>query len=177
MNAIAVILLAAAGGLLLFFLSTRAKAEDTPMTAAEIPTLDDVFHKYGKLFGVDPWLLKAIALQESSLNILAVNKTDNESIGLMQILCKPDGQGGCSNRFNVSGWEDASREKLFEPDFNVYIGSQILAWNISQYGTKKGIAVYNNWSMRNALPEGPFSNQAYVDSVLRKYSNYLKEHQ
>lgn len=170
MNLLAVIFVSAIAGLGLFLYSKRSEATGGFIVSEAPQTLDQIFLKYGEFYDVDPMLLKAVAMQESSLNPAAVNKADNESIGLMQILCKPNGSGGCSNRFNVEGWETASRDKLLDADFNVSIGSQILAWNISQYGIRKGIAVYNNWSMRNAPAEGPFSNQSYVDSVLRKYA-------
>jgi soluble lytic murein transglycosylase-like protein len=130
----------------------------------------NVFKKYANMFDVDWRLLAAIAFKESSFNALAVNKTDNESLGLMQILCQPDGRGHCSNNFNVDGWPDSTRSRLLEADWNVYIGSQIIAWNINNYGLTKGVAVYNNWNARNQSP--PFSNQNYVDSVLKRYRSY-----
>lgn len=105
-------------------------------------------------------------MTESRLNPNAVNAADNESIGLMQVLCRPDGLGGCSNKFNVDGWSEATRKKLFDPRFNIRIGAQILAWNIRTYGLPKAIAVYNRWAERTALVAGPFENQSYVDAVL-----------
>lgn len=131
-------------------------------------TLDDIFKKHGAAYGVDWRLLKAIATVESALNPAAVNPAD-PSYGLMQVLCTA-GQGGkCTNRFNVDGWSEATRERLKDPDFNVKIGAQVLAWNLKTYGMPKGIAVYNAWDQRHAGANGPFKNQRYVDKVLTAY--------
>lgn len=130
------------------------------------PGIDDLFKKWGAVYGVEWRLLKAIAITESRLNPDAVNTGDKESIGLMQVLCHPDGEGGCSNRLNVDGWSGATRKKLFDPQFNVRIGAQILAWNIRTYGMPKAIAVYNRWAERTSPAAGPFVNQSYVDAVL-----------
>lgn len=132
--------------------------------------LDSIFSEIGAKRGVDPLLLKAIATVESSLQARAVNPRDNESIGLMQILCVPDGKGGCSNTFKIQGWETITREKLFDPRTNVDMGAQILGWNLKTYGYPKGIAVYNAWDQRNAPAKGPFKNQAYVDKVIKAYA-------
>ena len=130
------------------------------------PSIDDLLRKWGAAYGVEWRLLKAVAVTESRLNPNAVNAADNESIGLMQVLCRPDGLGGCSNKFNVDGWSEATRKKLFDPHFNIRIGAQIIAWNIRAYGLPKAIAVYNRWAERTALVAGPFENQSYVNAVL-----------
>ena len=131
-------------------------------------TMDDLYRKWGAVYAVDWRLVKAIAQHESGENPAAVNTRDNESLGLMQVLCRPDGQGGCANKLNVDGWSEATRERLLEPDFNVQIGVQILAWNLKTFGFPKGIAVYNAWDQRDAPMAGPFKNQGYVDDVLRR---------
>lgn len=132
-------------------------------------TLDDVYRRHGASYGVDWRLLKAHAQVESSENPQAVNAADNESLGLMQVLCRPDGQGGCANDLPaVLDWKDATREKLLTADFNVRIAAQVIAWNIAQFGLPKAIAVYNAWDQRNAPRAGPFKNQAYVDKVRAK---------
>ncbi len=142
-------------------------SEQTEIQGA--PTLDEIFVRVGNRRGVDPLLLKAIAMVESSLNPAAINTADNESIGLMQILCRPDGRGGCSNRFDVDGWAGISRDRLFDAETNVDIGAQILAWNIRTYGMPKALAVYNAWDQRSANVMGPFKNQSYVDKILANY--------
>ena len=133
---------------------------------ANPPSIDDLLKKWGAVHGVEWQLLKAIAIKESRLNPNAVSTADNESIGLMQVLCRPDGQGGCSNNLNVDGWRKATRKKLFDPDFNIRIGAQILAWNIRSYRMPRAIAVYNRWAERRSPVAGPFENLSYVDAVL-----------
>jgi len=136
---------------------------------ANRPSVDELFKKWGAAYGVEWQLLKAVARKESRLNPNAVNNADNESIGLMQVLCRPDGRGGCANSLKVDGWREATRRKLFDPEFNIRIGAQILAWNIRKYGMPKAVAVYNRWAERSSPVAGPFENQAYVDAVFADY--------
>lgn len=132
-------------------------------------SLDDLYIRHGNRNNLDPLLLKAVAMVESNENPSAKNPSD-PSFGLMQILCTDDGKGGCANKLNVNDWPPMSRDLLYDPDYNLNIAAQILAWNISMYGFKKGIAVYNSWSARNDPPEGPFVNQAYVNKVMANYA-------
>lgn len=131
-------------------------------------TLDELFQKHGKQKGVDPKLLKAIAKRESSLNPQAYNPND-PSYGLMQLLCRPGKNGTCSNRLNVQDWPPEDPNQLFDPDYSLHIATQILRWNIDNYGFKRGIAIYNAWSAHTAPPDGPFPNQNYVNDVLSYY--------
>ena len=142
-----------------------------------MPNTDNIFARWGKYYGVDPLLLKAIAMQESSLNAAAIrnNPPHDVSVGLMQILCIPDANGVCTNRFNVEGWDSATFDKLKDPDFNVQIGAQILAWNLKQFGYPRGIAVYNSWDQRDAPINGPFKNQHYVNNVLANLASLKGE--
>jgi len=161
---------------LLYFLKGRGEqiAEifppgEVPMPEKpKAPTLDDLYRKHGNQKGVDPMLLKAIAQVESAENPNAKNPRD-PSVGLMQVLCVPDGSGGCSNKFNIKGWPPESEKALYDPDLSLHFASQILKWNLDTYGMPKGIAVYNSWSARTDPGEGPFKNQSYVDKVLGKY--------
>ncbi|MGD9159003.1 MAG: transglycosylase SLT domain-containing protein [Desulfobacteraceae bacterium] len=137
---------------------------------AKIGSLDTIFQKYGDQYNVDWKLLKAIATVESSLNPDAKNPSD-PSYGLMQIYCTPDGKGGCTNKFNINGWPPKSAEALLDPELNVMLGAQIIAWNLATYPLLKAIAVYNSWSARNDPPDGPFVNQDYVDKVATAYVN------
>lgn len=132
--------------------------------------LDGLFKKWGDHYDVDWRLLKAVAIHESSLNPNAVNAAD-PSYGLMQVLCRHGADGVCVNHFDVEGWDEATTEKLKDPDFNIMIGAQILAYNLQTFGSPKGIAVYNSWDQRNASPIGPFKNQSYVSAVLANYRN------
>jgi len=161
----------------LWFFSRKTKEEPetpwelheggiTPM--AQTVTLDSLYQKYGLRFGVQPSLLKALAIVESSENPNAKNPTD-PSVGLMQILCVPDGKGGCKNKFNIIGWPPGKEADLYDPDYNLSLAAQIIRWNIDTYGFNRGIAVYNSWEARLSPEWGPFPNQSYVDKVLGHY--------
>lgn len=136
--------------------------------AAGESTLDELYVKHGQQNGLDPMLLKAVAMVESSENPKAKNPLD-PSYGLMQILCVSDGKGGCKNRFNILDWPPDSQQSLYDPDISLHYGAQILAWNIKTYGFKRGIAVYNRWESRLDPENGPFGNQRYVDKVISHY--------
>lgn len=173
-----VILLGVLLGFFAFIYTRKASAavidpstEISTMQGSE--TLDQIFQKYGLRYGVDPLLLKAIAMQESSLNPEAVrnNPPHDISVGLMQVLCIPGANGICMNRFNVEGWDGTTFDMLKDPDKNVQIAAQILAWNLEKFGSPRGIAVYNNWSARTAPVDGPFPNQHYVDRVTSFYAD------
>lgn len=128
-----------------------------------------IYKEAGARYNVDWRLLKAIAQVESSENANAVNPSD-PSYGLMQVLCT--GGEVCQNRFPaVNGWQGMTKTKLLDPEVNIDIATQILKWNIDNYGQDgldRAIAVYNNWSARNQ--QRPFSNQSYVNKVLDKYN-------
>lgn len=132
-------------------------------------TFDDFYKATASWQGLDWRLVKAIAIVESNERPNAVH-TASQSIGLMQVLCRDDGRGGCANRLNnIIGWPVANRGVLLNPNYNIIIGTQILAWNIRTYGQRKGIAAYNQWSARKTPRGVPFPNQQYVDKVLRTY--------
>lgn len=162
------------------FSNTKTIVENSEKIV-EKPTFksyDTLYIKYGGKYGVEPSLLKALAIVESNENHLAVNPSD-PSHGLMQILCIAENEGDfCKNRLYVEGWETATPEKLLNPDFNVMIGSQIISWNIMKYGLEKGIALYNAWNEHNreAPINGPFTNQDYVDKVYAEYI-YIRDSQ
>lgn len=172
-------ILAIVGAAALLFMSRSADARE-PATASSSPspTLDELFAHYAQFLPPLPLngaaLLKAIARKESALNPLAVrnNPPNDVSVGLMQVLCIPDADGVCTNRFNVDGWP-STFDALKDPETNLQIAVQILSYNLKQYGFPKGIAVYNSYSARNDSANGPFRNQQYVDDVLR----FAKEYQ
>jgi soluble lytic murein transglycosylase-like protein len=129
---------------------------------------DALFQRHAKAQGVDWRLLKAIAQVESSLNPRAEHPNGLSS-GLMQVYCAPAGGSVCRNRFDINGWPPPMRDQLYEPDYNMHIATQILAWNLRTYGLARGVAVYNSWGARLTRSGQPFPNQAYVDRVLQVY--------
>lgn len=151
-------------------------ADDATQLATTYPVIpatpkneiDALFLKYGTLYNVPPNLLKALAVVESALkpNAIRNNPPNDVSAGLMQVLCLPGANGVCTNKFNVDGWQGMTLQRLLDPETNIKIGAQIIAYNLRTYGYKRGIAVYNSWSARNSPADGPFPNDAYVNKVL-----------
>jgi hypothetical protein len=129
---------------------------------------DALFQKHGTATGIDWRLLKAVCEIESHLNPRAEH-SGGLSAGLCQVHCAPAHSGTCRNRFNIAGWPPRSRAQLYDPDYNVSLAAQILAWNLNAYGLSRGVAVYNQWSARLTPAGRPLPNQFYVDQVLRRY--------
>lgn len=169
----------------LFFFARRADAmtpaESAPLNQP-VTTLRSLYERYGAQHGVDPDLLQALAIVESSERADAVrwNPPNDVSVGLMQILASPPpgterGQDYMAqNRFNIAPWP-VTFEALKNPELNVNLGAQILAWNLRTFGFPRGVAVYNMYSMRHANLNGPFENQVYVDRVLRHLNRIKNE--
>lgn len=127
---------------------------------------DGLFRAQGAAYGVDPLALKAIALQESSLNPRAVNNATpgDPSYGLMQISCMPDGQGGClANEFNLPDWPPSSAAALFDPGTSIHYAAEIMAANLGATGGNmaQAVAMYNS---------GSTVDPAYVAGVQHFYS-------
>lgn len=129
---------------------------------------DALYRAHAEAQGLDWRLVKAIAIVESAENPRAENRRD-PSVGLMQIHCVENAQGRCTNLFNVEGWAGMTRERLLDPKTNVYIGSQILAWNIRTFGFERGIALYNSWAARTTPAGQKTPNHPYLVKVLRVY--------
>ncbi len=121
----------------------------------------DIYLKYSDGF-VNANLLRAVSIVESNENANAFNPND-PSYGLMQILHTG------SNIFYIVGWPPGSSEMLYNPDYNVNLGSQILKWNIKKYGFLRGIVCYNNWSARR----GTIPMKSW-DYFFRVYVTYLR---
>lgn len=88
---------------------------------------DDIFHKAGADFGIEPTLLKRIATIESSLNPRAINQNSNGTvdIGLMQI------NSMHLRRLSRIG---VTRQSLFDPEVNVYVAALLLSSHIRKRG-------------------------------------------
>lgn len=149
--------------------------------AAAFVLFDDLFIKWGKIYAVDWKLLKAHAMVESSLTPGAFNPekkgTADGSYGLMQIYVVTDALGRVVNRLNVNDWPPAQPKALFDADYNINIGAQIVASNVKAYGMPRAVAVYRDFGARKYPQAGPFStkivggmsDQDYVNRVLRNY--------
>ena len=102
----------------------------------------ECFDIAGERYGVDPTLLQAIAIQESSLNPNAINKNKNRTydIGIMQI-----------NSFWIPILKEYGiKEKdLADPCQNIVVGAWILSRCLSIFGkTWKAVDCYNKGPKR-----------------------------
>lgn len=104
------------------------------LDSIKINTYDNFFKNTGKLFSIDPDILKAIAIHESRLKS-TVRGDSGHSIGLMQI--HDDTWKGYESKYNIK-WDD-----LIDPEKNILAGAIVLNDKIANYGSlKTGIYGY-----------------------------------
>lgn len=126
--------------------------------------MEGCWDKAGKTYGVDPWLLMAVAKVESSFNPKAINKNKNNSydIGMMQI-----------NSFwlpTLSKYGISSKD-LLNPCTSVFVGSWIMAQNIKRFGyNQDGIGAYN--SPGNIVIRRKYAKAVYI--AYNKITNDFK---
>jgi soluble lytic murein transglycosylase-like protein len=92
----------------------------------------------GARYGVNPYLLYAIAKTESSLNPKAINRNKNGSydIGLMQIN---------SSWFPTLRRYGVDEQQLLEPCTSIHVGAWILAQNMQRMGNSwDAVGAYNS---------------------------------
>jgi soluble lytic murein transglycosylase-like protein len=92
----------------------------------------------GARYGINPYLLYAIAKTESSLNPRAVNRNKNGSydIGLMQIN---------SSWFPMLRKYGVDEKQLLEPCTSIHVGAWIIAQNMQRMGNSwDAVGAYNS---------------------------------
>lgn len=94
-------------------------------------------HRAAKKYGVDEALIFAVVNTESSFDPLAVS--NKGACGLMQLL--PSTAEWCAVRLG----EQYSYERLFEPDFNVRMGTYYLSYLTARFDgcERAAVAAYN----------------------------------
>lgn len=112
----------------------------------------------------DPALLKAIALQESGLNPLAVNQNSNgtKDRGLLQIndIWLPK-----LKKFGIS------ESDLFDPCVSAYVGAWVLAQAIAKHGpTWRAVGAYNAGSS----PKREAARARYAQKIMKRYMKAKK---
>lgn len=119
-------------------------------------SLNGCWDKAGAAYGVDPWLLFAIAKVESSFNPNATNRNKDKrkslDMGMMQInsFWLPT-----LSKFGIT------KEHLFDPCTSVFVGAWIVAQNIKQFGyNQDGIGAYN--SPRNVKIRRNYAKKVYA---------------
>lgn len=139
------------------------------------PTIDQLFRKHGDAFGVDPDMIKAVAMRESSLNSNALrnNPPRDISAGMMQVLFIPGADGHPVNfpdipaaDYSADTWHSLVLDDMYDPDISIYWGTLILHSYLRDFGFPRGIARYNMRAAANSPVGGPFPNQSYVHDIL-----------
>lgn len=95
----------------------------------------DCFQDAGRIYGINPVLLRAIAKTESGLDPLALHKNSNGSYdyGMMQI-----------NSCWRSSLGDDRWQHLSDPEYNVMVGAWVLKQCMQRYGYSwDAVACYN----------------------------------
>lgn len=108
-------------------LGERLSKVNPKLGISEIYTIGSLVEKYSSLQGLDPYLVMAIIIVESSGRIDAVSPKG--AIGLMQVMPHMAGELGLN-------------ADLFDIDTNIRLGTFILADNINRWGYHKGIERY-----------------------------------
>lgn len=128
---------------------------------------DPLIFQKGRQHGIDPFLIKAIIAAESNFDPRAYRnepQINDASRGLMQVLL------GTARWMGYAG----PAEGLFDPETNVEFGTRFLKWLRNHFSgdTGKMISGYNTGPGNVRLVGGRFTNQAYVDRVLRYYTQF-----
>lgn len=129
-----------------------------------MPDYDEAIRRTAERHGLDPRLVKAIVAAESNFQSNAYRwepKRGDASYGLMQVLFATAKTVGYSGE----------PEGLYDPDTNLEIGARYLAKQLARYrgDVPSAVAAYNAGTARRTK-SGKFSNQGYVDRVLRFYN-------
>lgn len=116
--------------------------------------------------GVDPALIKAVIRAESNFNPNAYRREP-----FVQHLGGPDASYGLMQTLYTTAQElgyTGTPEGLFHPGVSIEYGTRYLKKQLIRYGgdTEKAISAYNAGSARRTSG-GKWSNQAYVDRVVR----------
>jgi soluble lytic murein transglycosylase len=140
------------------------------MRPSEIGTLANVIYEQSQKYGYDPLLLLALIQVESSF--MKESVSNKGAMGLMQM--KPSIGSDVANRRGVDWY---NRSMLFEPDYNVELGSLYLFELVLKFGdVKEAITAYNigETRLRDIRKQDGEPPQQYLSNVLRKYRE-LKE--
>lgn len=138
-----------------------------PLLALSYSSLADCWTEAGARYGIEPELLKAIAIVESGLNPNAVNVNRNGTIdyGLMQI---NSAHLRTLETFNIS-----VGQLLNDPCHNVMTGAWILAGNVRQFGYSwTAVGAYNAGTAKTK--KGNALRQKYIRKVAPHYLKLKK---
>jgi soluble lytic murein transglycosylase-like protein len=126
-----------------------------------IITYDTIINNASKKFGVESRLIKAVIMAESSFNPNAVSKSGAQ--GLMQLM-------------PITA-DDMNVGDPFDPEENIYGGTQYLSLLLKKFMHDKGLALaaYNagpkTVSKHNSIPPIP-QTEKFVSRVMRYYTEF-----
>jgi soluble lytic murein transglycosylase-like protein len=126
-----------------------------------IITYDTIINNASKKFGVESRLIKAVIMAESSFNPNAVSKSGAQ--GLMQLM-------------PITA-DDMNVGDPFDPEENIYGGTQYLSLLLKKFKHDKGLALaaYNagpkTVSKHNSIPPIP-QTEKFVSRVMRYYTEF-----
>ena len=141
--------------------------------------------KYCEQYNLDVSLVYAVIKCESSFNTDA--KSPKDAYGLMQI--KKTTMDWVATKIPVPK-EELSVERLYEPEFNIMIGTHLLKMNLDTYGDEEtALAAYNagrgavdgwlkdsRFSQDGKLIKIPYpETQKYVERVKKAKEYYQKK--
>lgn len=138
----------------------------------EVGQLAQVIDSESRRYSYDPRLLLAVILTESSMR--KGNISYQGAHGLMQI--KPIVAVELANR---PGHDFEGRTSLFDPAYNIKLGSLYLFELIMKYGDiRKGLIAYNlgETAMRNRLAANRKLPSQYVQKVMSTYEELLEKY-
>jgi hypothetical protein len=138
----------------------------------EVCQLAEVIDSESRRYSYDPRLLLAVILTESSLRKGSVS--DDGAQGLMQV--KPIVAVELANR---AGHDFEGKTSLFDPAYNIKLGSLYLFELIMKYGDiRKGLIAYNlgETAMRNRLATNRKLPSQYVHKVMSTYEELLEKY-
>lgn len=120
---------------------------------------EEIITEASKKYSVDPALIKAVIMTESSWDPQAYRyepRIKDTSYGLMQVLLK--------TARGIAGNAKITAGQLFQPSLNILIGTKYLSQLKSQYRNMEDvIASYNAGAPYKK--GGKYTNQSYVDKV------------
>lgn len=130
----------------------------------EFTLLDYLFVKYGRQYDIQPELLKAIAMQESSLNPDAQNPKSSAR-GLMQITKAAAADVG------------TNYELLFDAETNVRAGARYLRLLMDRHGFDIHDAIRSYYAGAGTILDGdrgrPFKHDWQIDAYQFANNKYL----
>jgi soluble lytic murein transglycosylase len=142
------------------------------MRPSEVGRLANVVYEESKKYGYDPLLLLALIQVESSFRKGQVSHMG--AMGLMQV--KPSVGSAVADR---SGIDWYNRSMLFEPEYNVRLGSFYLFELVLKFGDlKEAITAYNigETRLRNILKLKKEPPKVYLAKVMKKYRALKEEY-